>query len=377
MYPNARRLCATVSLLAMAVTACSHDEIQAPARDVALAPATAANYTISLLQLPPFSTNGAALGINDAGWVVGWTDSAGGKTGRAPTLWKPGAAPVRLYVDPQLPEGAATDINRYGDVVGFTGGFGNPFAFGYVWPVSGKRRQGPLSQFTPLGLNAAGYIVGKMCTGGRCAAGRQNVTTTTNELPCPGEPWVGGCSSGVATSVNDRDEVAGTYWQGGLATGSVPRAIVWTADDFILDMANLSGNRAGSEAAHISNALNVSGAHFVAGKRRPVVWYLTANTWREFGNGAEGTATSISDSNRVVGTVKTASGNMAFTATSVADFGTLPLLNSLFATSDAADVNSCGSIVGAMQTLYGRSVPVLWQVTYKGSVRCDTARPAP
>jgi hypothetical protein len=372
-----RRSIGALTLAASSLAACAHDDLVQPVRDVALAPTNPppSAFQVTVLKLPPNAMNGGALGINDAGWVVGWTDSIGKQDGRGPTLWKPGAAPIRLYVDPSFTAGAATDINQYGDVVGFTGGFGNPFAAGYVWPVSGKNRQGPLYQFTPLGLNAAGTIVGKICDG-RCEAGRKNWLAPATMLPCPDLVFQGGCYHGTAASINERGDAAGTYTYVLSPTPTISRAIVWTADDFLLDMANVSGNRAGSEATHISNNLSVSGAHKMNGIRRPVVWYLANGSWREFGNGAEGRATSVSDSNRVVGNVTISGQSMAFTATTVADFGLLPIPFG-FAITSAADVNTCGTIVGTAQSLTGHTVAVVWQAVVKGSPRCDTAQPAP
>jgi hypothetical protein len=381
---HTRRWICALTLTLAALSGCSHDDMVQPAHEVALLPIPAppGSYYTTTLPLPPFSRTGGALGINDAGWVVGWTDSGTVGAGRAPTLWKPGQAPIRLYVDPAFAStgGEATDIDSYGDVVGYTSRFlsiNDDAYFGYVWPVSGKLRQGPIAGFKPFGISSTGGIIsGSVCSGPFCTAAARKVGRAAPEiLPCPGASAENCKQYGegaAGRSVNDRGEIAGSV----VTNGSPRAAIVWTVDNFLLDMARVSGNYAGGGATHITNGLSISGWHLVNGARRPVLWSLLTGSRREVGNGVTGEANSVSENNRVVGTADMGAGGRAFTATSAADFGALPLPKG-YASSSAADVNACGSIVGTLFTPRFGEFPVVWQATANGKPWCDTPQPAP
>jgi hypothetical protein len=335
------------------------------------------NYAMSTLALPPFSTTGAALAINDSGWVVGWTDSTGGSYGgRAPTLWRPGRAPLRLSVDAAFYYGGtATDINTAGDIVGYANRIGVAYGagVGFAWNSRGTQLLGPLNGFTPLGLNDAGLMEGALCDAQCETSSRTLAGGAGPRLRCPG-PLYGAlqCFTSKATSVNSYGQVVGTYTD--LQGGGPSHAIFWNANGSLLDLMQVSGAATAATATHVNQNKSVSGSLDIGGTVRPVVWYVATGTWRTFGNGIVGTATSISDRNRVVGTVATSRRQSAFTATTDTDFGTLPV-PVCFSNSSAADVNTCGAIVGAVTTLSGVSLPALWQVT--GGLPCDVTQPPP
>ena len=138
-----RTCCGFAVAIAVAVSGCSRDDATQPVPgDVSLGPGAtlASAYTLVPLALPNLSTRGSADAINDNGWIVGWTDSVGGYNGDiGPTLWRPGAAPLRLQVLPAQgdPGSTAYDINSSGTIVGTTDGIGNPFAHGMTWSAAG------------------------------------------------------------------------------------------------------------------------------------------------------------------------------------------------------------------------------------------------
>jgi uncharacterized membrane protein len=372
---------ATVVMTSAVLVSCAKDHpTESASRDVELAPAVRLappfRYAMSELPLPEFSTAGAALGINDAGWVVGWTDSIGGASGgRAATLWMPGAAPIRLRVNANAYTGAATDINAAGDIVGYYRIPGYYENIGMVWDSTGKQKRQFILAFTPAGLNDVDVVVGNVCSGWCVPQALPILGSLAPRLLCAGPLNfnIGNCPYGYPQSVNNTNETVGNYrsW-----TGTTPeQAIYWPAKGRPVDLAKTYiGSATPATATHINNKRNVSGSILDNGAMRPVVWNLATGVWTEFSSTAIGAATSISDNNRIVGTANLGLGDIAFTATSPADFGALQLLRR-FISSSAADVNTCGTIVGAAISDAGLSVPAIWRV--RGGPVCDTSASGP
>jgi probable HAF family extracellular repeat protein len=166
------------------------------------------------------NTNSVALGINDRGDIVGWSELTPGFDVRA-TLWPADGGPPRMLHGPVdgVLESLATDINNLGDIVGYSR-YGS---FDFAPPFQPTLFIGPGVQPLILG------------TIGGTEAG----------------------SAGEARGINDAGDIVGYT----VAASGWRRATLWPASDRVpRDLGTLSG--LDSEAFGLRDSVAEKKSHF-------------------------------------------------------------------------------------------------------------------
>lgn len=202
------------------LTACADPGITRPA-DVSAAPANNSAYVLRQLPLPAFSTKGAALAVNDSGWIVGWTDSVGGSHGGiSPTVWRPSRAPQRLQFF-RAWGSYAVDINNAGRILG-NGFIQYPRENSMMLWDANEVQIGQVQTTTfPHGQNSSGVIATDVCNLDYRATLFYSVYIRT-DLSCLN---AGMWCWGHAYSINDAGYAVGTFTL--RAGGEKPRAVIW------------------------------------------------------------------------------------------------------------------------------------------------------
>ena len=105
--------------------------------------------------------NSIPLGLNNQGWVVGYSQVADAPFPYYPFLYRPGVGMERLSTS----EGSAAGVNNAGVVVGHLISQPNSTQRGVVWapgqPAQGTGRLGDSPSYTlPLAINESGQVVG-------------------------------------------------------------------------------------------------------------------------------------------------------------------------------------------------------------------------
>jgi probable HAF family extracellular repeat protein len=248
----------------------------------------------------------AATAINDAGQVVGESQTAEGSL--HPFLWERGVM-TDLGTLPDATAGRAAAISAAGQVVGYVQGPG-PLERACLW------EQGSLTDLwfgQALAINAAGQVVGTSVPSSNYdfylyrripqATGRPRaVLWQQGELTDLGD--LGGDFYTTATGINTTGQVVG-YGTTGLSTGGAWHAFLW-ADGVMTSLGTLGG-RSHCHAHAINDAGQVVGAAFDAQMSRNV--RETAFIWQQgemtdlgaLSGAAQSWARAINASGHVVG----------------------------------------------------------------------------
>ena len=286
--------------------------------------------------------------INNQGDVVGSVSPTGTMAGRNAFLWTR-AGGFQLLAE----DAVATDINSRGDVTGYRfecradpGGGGSCALRGFVW----NARTGftDLGTFVPMAINNRGDMAGECVVENRLAACAMHDGVLT-VWEC--EPEIDSCAQG-ARGINARGDAVG--WR---STPDVELAMFFpregepvvlespTADPFVTSSAE-DINDAGTIAGRAPSALSPSAATLWTNQglvqaptdARTVAWAVNARGWTA-GVRFDGDDAIFWDG----------SGNAPL------------LLAPDAATSEAADINDRGEIVGYV-TVAGRRQMVIWRV---------------
>jgi probable HAF family extracellular repeat protein len=171
-----------------------------------------------IVYLPPLSgyQNSLAWGVNDAGQVVGQSES-GGYQWRA-TLWQAGVPSTDIGVLPSgefTPSSYACAINSSGQVVGGTTssqGYDNPFLWTAANGIEGIGGNGSFDSYA-AGINDGGTAVG--ARNGRAfiwtrSTGVQDIDVTGPAMNC------------AASDINNSGQVLGYFW-----SSTAGPAFVW------------------------------------------------------------------------------------------------------------------------------------------------------
>jgi len=269
-------------------------------------------YSVTDLGTLPGGHESVALGINNAGQVVGYNVNYPPGPVVRPVLWEPDGA-VRDLGDLGGDEGGcvnAADINSYGQVVGESRSTTGYRAF--LWdPANGIRDLG--------------------------------------DLP-------GGFDSSQANAINDTGHVVGTS---GAQTGY--RAFLWDAVNGMRDLGDLPGGEDISYANAINNHAQVAGQSKTATGWRAVLWddHGMQNLGELPGGENTSIAFDLNDTGQVVGFSDATTGWRAFlwdADVGMRDLGDLPGGRDL---SIARAINNRGQIVGDSDGHVGTRV-FLW-----------------
>ncbi|WP_166377974.1 hypothetical protein [Catellatospora methionotrophica] len=198
-----------------------------------------------------------ATAINNNGWIVGYSELAGGGGLAHAFLWRPGHGMTDLG---SLGETSiATGINDSGVVVGRYVADGQLHGFRWANGVMAKIVTPTGEGFDPVGVNGNGKIGGSLTAEySGDPAWWKNGQTVASGL------------SGHASAINDNGDVTGTYWDG------TQGAFVWRADGTVLHLTMPAGARFAA-----TNGINES--RHTVGTRTTASGNVRAVYWSEFG----------------------------------------------------------------------------------------------
>lgn len=296
-----------------------------------------------------------AYAVNGAGQVVGWSES---DSGRHAFRWQDGTMtdlgtlepPETTFPSPAL-HSEAIGINEAGDVVGW----GNLDVFGprraIIWQDGVITDLGTLgsledeSDTVATAINGNGQIVGSAETE---TADQSAFLWQGGEMHDLGDPEV----ESLASDINDAGQVVG--WAE--VTDRRPSAVLWEADG---TMVELGQPAVASTALAINAAGQVVGWFETAdGGSRACLWDDGVLTDLGTLGGAQSIAIDINEAGQIVGMAETAGGvPHAF----VWENGTMTDLGTFGgAQSVAHGINEAGQVVGQAETAEGPSHAVLW-----------------
>lgn len=245
------------------------------------------NYTtVTFLPSIGGTINGRAMGINDAGQVVGETSPSIGKT-RA-TLWNGLAATELVSLGGTF--STATSINDSGQVVGRGGKANDNNPHAILWDGATATELGTLgnSYSVAADINNAGQVVG--------------IENKANDIYAHATLWNGtaatelGASVSSAYAINNAGQVVGSRSIGRSYFG----ATLWDGTT-VYDLDNLGGTD--SLALDINNASEIVGHSETAnGRQHATRWNgTTATDLGTLSGTSDSTAYAINDTGLVVG----------------------------------------------------------------------------
>lgn len=254
-------------------------------------------------------------GLNDAGQVVGRSDTSGGAS-RA-FVWSAGAGMADLGVLPGASESAAFAINKHGVVAGYSDGVPLTPPLAFRWSAA-------------EGMRGLGAFTG------------------------------GSVSFSVATALNDAGLIAGNSD----ATSSDRHAFAWTQSTGMIDIDGFRSRY--SAPAAVARDGRIAGYYAVPGTdlNHAFLW-SAANGMRDLGTagGVESFVLAMSPNAKIAGVVNLASGDqhaMAWTESGgMIDLGTLDGAPPGTG-SRALGVNKHGTIVGWARNVAGKYEPFAW-----------------
>lgn len=214
----------------------------------------------ALGDLPGGGVASVAFGINNTGQAVGWSDATNGD--RA-FRWQGGVMTDLGDLSGGSDFSIAQGINEAGQVVGFSGASTGTRAF--LWTDGAMTNLGDLSGGADLsaaqGINAAGQVVGysNASTGDRAFLWKNGVMSDLGDLP-------GGADRSYGYGINAAGQVVG-YSNAG--TGD--RAYLWQ-NGSMTDLGSLSGFADESRAYAINDAGRIVGKSGHIGNERAVLW---------------------------------------------------------------------------------------------------------
>ncbi|MCM2309834.1 MAG: DUF3466 family protein [Steroidobacteraceae bacterium] len=251
-----------------------------------------------------------ATAINDAGVVVGYSDSA---KGLRAYRWESTQGMTELdTLSGSAGQSAALAISDAGLVVGRSSD-GERGSRALVWTASGVGREmsdgatPTAGHFIATGVNAAGWVVGWS----RTEAGTQPFIWTETAGLRRLERGTGEAISGMAHGINATGLIVGAR----RSADGIERAFVWDPESGLRDLGALEDGLGASVAYAVNGAGTVVGSADVATGRRAVAWYPTMRM-RDLGDleGGEdaSVAFGINDAGQIVGRSSGTLGNSAF-----------------------------------------------------------------
>jgi probable HAF family extracellular repeat protein len=275
------------------------------------------------------------LAINDSGQIVGFTDTSGGGSYTAATVWN-GTSPTNLFSWGK--SGYATDINNSGQIVGYTLGY-NSFSEAILWNNGLSTTLGPYpsSAYT---INNAGQIAGNTLSGSTVFPVVWNGTNSQTYLNI----------GGLAHGINDTGQVLGYV-------GSTP--FIWNGTTTTL-LGTLSGNYGRGSA--INNAGQVVGYSTIeGGNSHATLWNNTTAIDLGTLGGVYSYAHNINSSGQIVGDAMTTDSTFhafLWDGTSMLDLNNLidsKVVSDGWTLISAMDININGLIVGdAINSITGQ-----------------------
>ena len=219
----------------------------------ASAPASAANYTVTVLQEVGADLSGpgidgtGALGINDSGQIVGWSDRSSSEYA---ALWSSTGAGMTLQNVGGFSMGhsVATGINASGQIVGYSQRANGGGYEAALWSSGGAGTTlqdiGGSDYSMALGINASGQIVGTSMASMNFEAVLWSSTGDVTALDSPG--W------SEAYGINDSGQIVG--WS--LAASGSREAVLWASTGVGTDLASILG---GDWTSSTATAINDQG----------------------------------------------------------------------------------------------------------------------
>lgn len=244
-----------------------------------------------------------ASAINDAGQVVGWSETGVCICSYAPSkyrafIWTADGG-IRDLGGPRDHFSVATGINKAGQVVGTISTYPGLNSRAFLWTANkGMVELGTLGGFTsPTAINNAGQVVGM-------SNGHAFLWTRTGGMRDLGT--LGGPRS-EATDINDAGQVVG--WSYSNSSGVLQaHAFLWTAAGGMVDLGMPPG-AINSKASGINNAGQVVGVYTLGGLYplglhggRSIAFVWTATHGMTDLPGVGGEALGVNEAGRVVGT---------------------------------------------------------------------------
>ena len=287
-----------------------------------------------------------ALAINDAGQVVGNSQTASGDMHAF--LWEDG-----VMTDLGTLGGyrsVANDINDAGQVVGFSV-TARVAGHAFLWEDGVMTDLGTLngSQSGAYAINDAGQVVGDFETAGGVRHAFLWEHGVMTDLGLVDGPF------SAARGINEDGQVVGYSYSA--ATGADWAAFLWE-EGVMTDLGTLNGSQSGAYA--INDAGQVVGDFVTAsGVRHAFLWEHGVMTDLGVEGGPFSAARGINEAGQVVGYTETASGDtLAFLWEEgvMTDLGTLGGYRSV-----ANDINDAGQVVGNSRTADGGSRAMLWR----------------
>jgi probable HAF family extracellular repeat protein len=223
--------------------------------------------------------NSIALAINERGWVIGSSDTAGGS--QHAFLWEKGRMRDLGTLGGDYAAGSgAVDVNERGQVVGSS--YSSTISYGqlgagvhaFLWQNGKMRDLGTLGRNPPtsiaLAINDRGWVIGRSPATGNWRPFLWREGRMINLGALPG----GYCSEAVA--INERGQVIGNSGTSG--PHPVSHAWVWEKGT-MADLGLLNPKSSWSSAAAINEHDQIVGNSTTArGKGRAVLWTLKRST---------------------------------------------------------------------------------------------------
>lgn len=304
--------------------------------------AGAGEYTLVDLGTLPGGSSSAAYDINDAGQVVGESNSADGPTLHA-ALWQGGTVTELGHRGGPTNSSVALAINNAGQIVGYGRVPYSPNQRGLLW-VSGTMTDLPMAQ--AYGINEKVQVSGGTNPSPSSAALLWEHGVTTDL----------GVYGGQAYDINNHRQVVGKY-----------RACCYSVHAFVWE--NGTATDLGPGVAQGINDLG----QIVGGS---TLWENGTTTYLGTLGGSYTVAYKINNHAQVVGTSTNVSGSwhaFLWEGGAMGDLGTLPGGSE----STAYGVNDYGDVVGSSRDAAGALHAVLWMAgTHDVAVSSASADPA-